>query len=131
LNSFGIDGADNNNIFGQTLGRTGSGRAPYQFSQDAVLEFQVNRNAYSTEYGRAGGAVINAVTKSGSNEYHGSAFEFFRDEALNANSYANKVVDPIRDKSPFRINQFGGSASGTRRSSSCHTTGRHRRSPTR
>jgi hypothetical protein len=112
LNSFVIDGADDNNtVFGQTLGRAGSGRAPYQFSQDAVLEFQVNRNAYSAEYGRAGGAVINAVTKSGGNEYHGSAFEFFRNEALNANSYANKVAG-ISDRSPFRINQFGGSLSG-------------------
>jgi outer membrane receptor protein involved in Fe transport len=119
LNSLVIDGADNNNtFFGQTLGRTGSGRAPYQFSQDAVQEFQVNRNAYSAEYGRAGGAVINVVTKSGSNEYHGSAFEFFRDKSLNANSYANKVVRndergvPARDRSPFRIHQFGGSLGG-------------------
>ena len=50
LNSLVVDGADDNNtFFGQTLGRTGSGRAPYQFSQDAVAEFQVNRNAYSAE----------------------------------------------------------------------------------
>ena len=60
LNSLQIDGADNNNnFFGQTLGRSGSGRAPYQFSQDAVQEFQVNSNGYSSEFGRAGGAVIN------------------------------------------------------------------------
>ncbi|MET0553508.1 MAG: TonB-dependent receptor, partial [Vicinamibacteria bacterium] len=113
LNSLVIDGADNNNtFFGQTLGRTGSGRAPYQFSQDAVQEFQVNRNAYSAEYGRAGGAVINVVTKSGTNDFHGSAFEFFRDKSLNANSYNNKTVTPIRDKAAFRIHQFGGSLGG-------------------
>jgi outer membrane receptor protein involved in Fe transport len=113
LNSLVIDGADNNNtFFGQTLGRTGSGRAPYQFSQDAVQEFQVNRNAYSAEYGRAGGAVINVVTKSGTNDFHGSAFEFYRDKKLNANSYNNKTSTPIRAKSPFRVNQFGGSLGG-------------------
>jgi outer membrane receptor protein involved in Fe transport len=113
LNSLVIDGADNNNtFFGQTLGRTGSGRAPYQFSQDAVQEFQVNRSAYSAEYGRAGGAVINVVTKSGTNDLHGSAFEFFRDKSLNANSYNNKIQTPPRDKSPFRINQFGASLGG-------------------
>ena len=113
LNSLVIDGADNNNtFFGQTLGRTGSGRAPYQFSQDAVQEFQVNRNAYSAEYGRAGGAVINVVTKSGTNDFHGSAFEFYRDKSLNANSYANKISVPIRARQPFRVNQFGGSLGG-------------------
>jgi outer membrane receptor protein involved in Fe transport len=113
LNSLVIDGADNNNtFFGQTLGRTGSGRAPYQFSQDAVQEFQVNRNAYSAEYGRAGGAVINVVTKSGTNDFHGSAFEFYRDKRLNANSYANKTVVPIRARQPFRVHQFGASLGG-------------------
>jgi outer membrane receptor protein involved in Fe transport len=113
LNSLIIDGADNNNtFFGQTLGRTGSGRAPYQFSQDAVQEFQVNRNAYSAEYGRAGGAVINVVTKSGTNDLHGSAFEFFRDKSLNANSYANKIASPVRPRATFRVHQFGGSLGG-------------------
>src|SRR5690349_13280421 len=113
LNSLVIDGADNNNtFFGQTLGRTGSGRAPYQFSQDAVQEFQVNRNAYAAEYGRAGGAVINVVTKSGTNEFHGSAFEFFRDKSLNANTWANKIRTPITPRQPFRIHQFGGSLGG-------------------
>jgi outer membrane receptor protein involved in Fe transport len=113
LNSLVIDGADNNNtFFGQTLGRTGSGRAPYQFSQDAVQEFVVNRNAYSAEYGRAGGAVINVVTKSGTNDLHGSAFEFFRDKSLNANTYANKIRTPIPARSPFRVHQFGASLGG-------------------
>ncbi len=82
LNSLVVDGADNNNtFFGQALGRTGSGRAPYQFSQDAVREFQVNSNSYSAEYGRAGGAVINVVTKSGTNDLHGSGFWFVRDKS--------------------------------------------------
>src|SRR6266542_2460805 len=77
LNSLVVDGGDNNNtFFGQALGRTGTGRAPYQFSEEAVKEFQVNSSAYSAEYGRAGGAVINVVTKSGTNDYHGSAFYF-------------------------------------------------------
>ncbi|PYR77812.1 MAG: hypothetical protein DMF86_07895, partial [Acidobacteria bacterium] len=111
LNSLVVDGADTNNtFFGQTLGRTGSGRAPYQFSQDAVQEFQVNSNAYSAEFGRAGGAVINVVTKSGGNEPHGSVFEFYRDKALNANDAINVLNH--RAKSPYHYNQFGGSLGG-------------------
>lgn len=87
LNSIQIDGVDNNNLFfGQALGRTGSGRAPYQFSQDAVQEFQVNTNSFSAEFGRAAGGTINVITKSGTNEFHGTAFDFYRDRALNANS---------------------------------------------
>src|ERR1044072_3449885 len=85
LNSLQVDGADNNNtFFGQSFGRTGT-RPPYQFSEESVQEFQVNQNGFSAEFGRAGGAVINVVTKSGTNDWHGSAFEFFRDEALNSN----------------------------------------------
>jgi hypothetical protein len=109
LNSLVVDGADNNNtFFGQTLGRTGSGRAPYQFSQEAVQEFQVNTSAYSAEYGRAGGAVINVVTKSGTNNFTGSVFEFYRDKALNANTAINENAVPPRPKSPYHYNQFGG-----------------------
>ena len=111
LNSLVVDGADNNNtFFGQTVGRTGSGRAPYQFSQDAVKEFQVNSSSFSAEYGRAGGAVINVVTKSGTNELHGSAFEFFRDKALNANNAINELNN--RPKSPYHYHQFGGTVGG-------------------
>ena len=111
LNSLVIDGANNDNtFFGQALGRTGSGRAPYQFSQDAVKEFQVNRNAYSAEYGRAGGAVINVVTKSGTNEFHGTAFEFYRDKGMNANDYINVING--RPISNYHYNQFGASVGG-------------------
>ena len=113
LNSLVVDGANNDNtFFGQTLGRTGSGRAPYQFSQDAVKEFQVNANAYSAEYGRAGGAVINVVTKSGTNEFHGSVFDFYRDKSLNANDYINTIQTPPRAKSPYHYDQYGFSLGG-------------------
>lgn len=111
LNSLVIDGANNDNtFFGQSLGRTGSGRAPYQFSQDAVQEFQVNTNAYTAEYGRAGGAVINVVTKSGTNDVQGSLFYFLRDKDYNANDYINVINN--RAKSPYHFDQYGGSAGG-------------------
>jgi Carboxypeptidase regulatory-like domain/TonB dependent receptor len=121
LNSLTIDGTDNNNtFFGQSLGRTGSGRAPYQFSEDAVQEFQVNTNGYSAELGRAGGAVINVVTKSGTNAFHGTAFEFFRDRGLNANDPIYKLqrafalnsgaAPPLRPG--YHFNQFGGTVGG-------------------
>jgi outer membrane receptor protein involved in Fe transport len=138
LNSVQIDGVDNNNLFfGQSLGRTGSGRAPYQFSQDAVQEFQVNTNSFSAEFGRAAGGVINVVTKSGSNEFHGAAFDFFRDRSLNANSLrydaglesstggkpalipngfrfdsASQRVVGRPDKPPYHFHQFGGNIGG-------------------
>ncbi len=111
LNSLVVDGADNNNtFFGQTLGRAGSGRAPYQFSTDVVQEFQINSNAYSAEYGRAGGAVINVVTKSGTNSIRGTVFEYYRDKALNANDAVNVLNN--RPKSPYHFNQFGGNIGG-------------------
>ena len=111
LNSLVVDGADNNNtFFGQALGRTGTGRAPYQFSQDTVKEFQVNLNAYSAEYGRAGGAVVNVVTKSGTNELHGSGFYFYRDRKLNEIEYFDEFNN--RPKAPYHYDQFGASLGG-------------------
>ena len=80
--SYLVDGADNNNaFFGQARGRY---RAPYQFSNEVVQEFRVSSNTYGAELGRAGGAVVNVVTKSGSNHLHGTSFYFIRDSALNA-----------------------------------------------
>jgi hypothetical protein len=118
LNSLTVDGADDNNtFFGQTTGRTGSGRAPYQFSQDAVQEFQVNSNGYSAELGRAGGAVINVVTKSGTNAFHGSAFEYYRDRGIAANDPVvklNHALNPaLSDRKPaYHFHQFGGGLGG-------------------
>ncbi|MGH9958598.1 MAG: TonB-dependent receptor, partial [Pyrinomonadaceae bacterium] len=110
LNSLQVDGADNNNtFFGQSFGRTGT-RPPYQFSEESVQEFQVNQNGFSAEFGRAGGAVINVVTKSGTNEWHGSVFEYFRDESLNSNTPILTARGAKRPKS--QINQFGGTLGG-------------------
>jgi outer membrane receptor protein involved in Fe transport len=111
LNSLLVDGSDNNNtFFGQALGRTGSGRAPYQFSEDAVQEFQVNSNAYSAEYGNAGGAVINVVTKSGTNDFHGAGYWFYRDRSMNANDLVSK--NRRLPKAAYHFNQFGGDIGG-------------------
>ncbi|MCS7078770.1 MAG: TonB-dependent receptor [Chloracidobacterium sp.] len=113
FNSLLIDGADNNNtFFGQTLGRTGV-RAPYQFSQSSVKEFQVNTNSYAAEFGRAGGALVNVITKSGTNEFHGEGFYFFRDNALNATDGFIRSLPPPRNRKPdLRVQQFGGSIGG-------------------
>lgn len=111
LNSLQIDGASSDNtFFGQSSGRIGSGRAPSQFSIDTVKEFQVNQNGFSAEFGRAAGGVINVVTKSGTNRFTGSAFEYFRDESLNALNPNLRAQG--RPKPPGQINQFGGTIGG-------------------
>ncbi|MGB8986750.1 MAG: carboxypeptidase regulatory-like domain-containing protein, partial [Candidatus Sulfotelmatobacter sp.] len=75
---------------------------------DAVAELKVLSN-YEAEYGRNSGAVINIVTKSGTNNWHGSLLEYFRTGKLGARNYFNFAPDP---KSPFNNNQFGGSFGG-------------------
>jgi hypothetical protein len=80
LNNSTLDGADDNQAyFSEARGRT---RAAYSISQSAVQEFQVNTSNYSAEYGRAAGGVINTVTKSGGNQYHGELFFYDRDNNL-------------------------------------------------
>jgi len=97
--SYLVDGADNNNaFFAQARGRY---RSPYQFSNEVVQEFRVSSNSYGAELGRAGGAVVNVVTKSGSNHLHGTGFYFLRDSRLNAQH-------PFVDFKPSdRQHQFG------------------------
>ena len=81
-NSFLTDGNDTTNSFyNENAGRT---RISTQISQDAVQEFQVLSDGFSAEFGRAIGGVINTVTRSGTNEYHGTGYEFFRNRTLNA-----------------------------------------------
>ena len=109
-NSLLVDGMDANSSFwGQSVGRAGF-RNPYSFSQDSVQEFQVNTNAYAAEFGRASGGVVNVLTKSGTNQLHGTGFWFFRDRAMNANTFFNNRAGIVRQ--PYHFNQFGGNLGG-------------------
>ena len=76
---------------------------------DAIQEFSVITSNYSAEYGYTSGGVVNAVTKQGTNQFHGTAFEFIRNSALDARNF---FEDPTKPKAQFRRNQFGGSAGG-------------------
>ncbi|HEX6737047.1 MAG TPA: TonB-dependent receptor, partial [Vicinamibacteria bacterium] len=104
-NNFLLDGTDINNVYNKTPGSA----AGVLLGVDAVLEFQVLTNAYSAEFGRSAGGVINAVTRSGANELHGTAFEFHRNSALDARNF----FDPAsRPKPDFTRNQFGATLGG-------------------
>ena len=92
LNNNTVDGGDNNQaFFSEEKGRT---RIAYSTSQESIQEFQVNTAAYSAEYGRAAGGVINAVTKSGTNDIHGGVFYFNRDNTFGA--YTPFATQPAR-----------------------------------
>jgi Carboxypeptidase regulatory-like domain/TonB dependent receptor/TonB-dependent Receptor Plug Domain len=80
---------------------------------DAVAEFNVLTTNYSTEYGRTSGGVISAITRSGTNQFHGSAFEYLRNSALDARNFFDFPAGPgLPTKPAFRRNQFGASAGG-------------------
>jgi hypothetical protein len=113
-NNFLIDGQDNND-FGV------AGAAIALNNPDLIQEVRLVTNQFSAEFGRNSSSIFNAITKSGSNEYHGSGFWFHNDNALNACSNLNKAAgfcnpsatDPSRTKAPFRIeNQLGGTIGG-------------------
>ena len=97
-NSFLLDGTDINNVYNKTPGSV----AGVLLGVEAVQEFQVLTNAYSAEFGRSAGGQINAITRSGTNVYHGSLFHFLRNSQLDA----RRFHDPFRP--PFKRNQFGG-----------------------
>jgi hypothetical protein len=100
-NNFILDGVDNNS--------NDNGDLAFVTSVDAIDEFKVQTSNYSAEFGRSGGAVINATTKSGSNQLHGSAWEFLRNDVLDARGYFESPDDP---KAPYRQNQFGATVGG-------------------
>jgi outer membrane receptor protein involved in Fe transport len=101
LNNYLLDGVDNNS--------NDSGQAVLRTNVDAIEEFKVQTNAFSAEFGRSGGAVINAVIKSGTNQLHGSVFEFLRNSSLDARDF---FEDPTQKKASFKQNQFGGTLGG-------------------
>ena len=102
-NEVTLDGVDNNTVSGGgNIGRNGIAVQP---SVDAVQEFKVKTSTFSAEFGHAAGAVINATIKSGTNQFHGTAFEFLRNDNLDANNFfTNSAGSP---KPPFHQNQFG------------------------
>jgi len=72
---------------------------------DAIQEFSVLTSNYSAEYGKTSGGVVNAITRSGTNQFHGSVYEFLRNSALDADNFFDNATGT--PKPPFRRNQFG------------------------
>ncbi len=104
-NSFLLDGSDINNVYSKTPGSVGG----VLLGVETVQEFQVLTNAYSAEFGRSSGGIINAITRSGANQFHGTLFEYLRNSALDAKNYFDPASSPIP---PFKRNQFGGTLGG-------------------
>jgi len=116
-NNYTLDGTDNNDPFfnNSAMNQTGIGGAPASLLPiDAIQEFNL-QSQFPAEYGRNSGSVINIITKSGTNQFHGSVFEFVRNDLFDARNYFNRVVDLSgvpRPKTAFRNNQFGASIGG-------------------
>ena len=105
-NNFLLDGVDNNSNLPDLLNETNYVIQP---PVEALQEFKVQTNAYSAEFGRGNGAIVNAAIKSGTNSWHGSAWEFFRNEVLDARNYFD---DPTKPTPAFKQNQFGATFGG-------------------
>lgn len=103
MNNVYLDGSINTDV--------GANDGQYtQLSMDAVAEFKVQTSVFNAEYGRNAGVLISAITKSGSSAFHGTAYEFLRNDALDANSFFNNLQGA--PPSPLRFNQFGGNLGG-------------------
>jgi hypothetical protein len=110
-NNYTVDGTDNNDPFfnNSAFNQTGIGGAPASLLPiDAIQEFNLQAN-FAPEYGRNSGSVVNILTKSGTNHFHGSAFEFLRNSAMDARNYFNRTP---AIKSPFQNNNFGAALGG-------------------
>lgn len=113
--SFGLNTAGNREdtvnfmINGINLNDPAQNQITFQPSINTVQEFKIDNSTYAAEYGRNSGAIVNIATRSGSNQWHGEAFEYLRNNALDARNYFN--VKPVL-QSPFKRNQFGAAAGG-------------------
>ncbi len=105
-NNWTIDGVDN-------VDRGANGTNLDYPSVDAIAQVSVLRGNYSAQYGRAAGGQVNVITRSGTNKFHGTLYEFFRNDALDANTWGNKAFStPAAPRTPLRYNDFGGSFGG-------------------
>src|SRR5450755_3319363 len=104
-NNWTVDGADN-------VDRGGNFTLLNYPSVDAIDEFKVLRGNYNAEYGRGAGGQINVITRSGTSQFHGGLYEFFRNDALDANTWSNKQTSPAVPRTPLRYNDFGGVIGG-------------------
>jgi hypothetical protein len=115
-NQFSIDGIDASRV-DQPYMANGFERGARLLtgSLDTISEFKVQTSDYGAEYGRAGGSYVNIVTKSGTNEIHGSVFEYFRNDIFDAENFFAVKTSP---KPEFRYNNFGGNIGGPIRKNS-------------
>src|ERR1700733_14305883 len=105
-NNFLLDGVDNNSNLPDLLNETNFVIQP---PVEALQEFKVPTNAYSAEFGRGNGAIVNAVIKSGTNQIHGSAWDFLRNNKLDGRNYFD---DPTKPTPQYQQNQFGATLGG-------------------
>ncbi|HYR83775.1 MAG TPA: TonB-dependent receptor [Terriglobia bacterium] len=114
--SYSVNGQDtvvnNNMIDGLDNNERSIGTVVVRPSIDAIQEFRAQTNLYSAEISRTSGGVINILTKSGTNDFHGSLFEFVRNDKFDANGNYNFTGGPQLPKQKYRQNQFGGSLGG-------------------
>ncbi len=116
LGSFGINTAgqreDTTNwlVNGINLNDPVQNQITFQPPIDTLAEFKIDNSAFPAEYGRNSGAIVNMATRSGTNEYHGEAFEFFRNNALDARNFFNTVASG--PQAPFKRNEFGADFGG-------------------
>ncbi|MCS6805515.1 MAG: carboxypeptidase regulatory-like domain-containing protein [Acidobacteriota bacterium] len=109
-NNFLVDGIEANDPLLQINAAGSSGTSAAYASVDTILEFKVQTSNFSAEFGRYAGAVVNVITRAGTNDFHGSLFEFLRNDALDANNYFNNAAGLPRP--PLRSHQFGGVIGG-------------------